>query len=142
MMAVLKKIGAALAAFLPHLLLAYGLMLLTFFVINCVNTSMMFLDSRISQRFELFYAALNLLLAVICFVKKRVRIPAAAAAVIAVAFVVPVFSALKAGNAVPLDNAYFRIMALISALATLTASVMVIVKQRKDARAAYALAGE
>ncbi len=142
MMAVLKKIGAALAAFLPHLLLAYGLMLLTFFVINCVNTSMMFLDSRISQRFELFYAALNLLLAVICFVKKRVRIPAAAAAVIAVAFVVPVFSALKAGNAVPLDNAYFRIMALISALATLTASVMVIVKQRRDARAAYALAGE
>ncbi len=142
MMAVLKKIGAALAAFLPHLLLAYGLMLLTFFVINCVNTSMMFLDSRISQRFELFYAALNLLLAVICFVKKRVRIPAAAAAVIAVAFVVPVFSALKAGNAVPLDNAYFRIMALISALATLTASVMVIVKQRRDTRAAYALAGE
>ena len=142
MMAVLKKIGAALAAFLPHLLLAYGLMLLTFFVINCVNTSMMFLDSRISQRFELFYAALNLLLAVICFVKKRVRIPAAAASVIAVAFVVPVFSALKAGNAVPLDNAYFRIMALISALATLTASVMVIVKQRRDTRAAYALAGE
>ncbi len=133
-MDALKKIGSGISAFLPHLVMTYSVMLLTFFGINCVNTAMQFLDSRISQRFHLFYAMLAVLTALLAIFGKRLRIPAVCVILVVVAFVIPDIRALMADKAALLDSSYFRVMALVSSLTTLVFCIADICVMRKRAR--------
>lgn len=135
MMAVLKRIGAELAAFLPHIVMSYSLMMLVFSVINYLNTAMQFLDSRLSQRFELLYAIFALGEVICALIAKRLRIPALCFAAVTAAFVVPVIRALAAGLGTYLTEPYFKIIALVMCLAGLAFSIADIVVSRRNAAA-------
>jgi len=132
-MNAMKKIGGCISAFLPHLLMCFSVMLLVFFVINLLNPSMQFLDSRLSQRFSVLYAAVLLIAAIIALVKKRVPVPAVLALAAAAAYIVPAIRALAADDAQFVSTGYFSIMTLVTALMTLVFAVADIVKMRKNA---------
>ena len=129
-----KKILCGIVAFLPHLLIAYGLMLLTFFGINIVNDSMAFLASDTSQHFELVYVTAVLLTVLAAFLQKQARIPAVIAGVCAVVLLIPVILAMHSHSRELLTGTAFPVIALISALATLVFAVMLIVLQRRAKR--------
>lgn len=135
MMNALKRIGGCISAFLPHLILCYALMLLTFFVINLLNPSMQFLDSRLSQRFALLFVILTVTAAVIAIVRKRVPIPAVLVIIACAAYIVPDLRALAADDAQFVATQYYSIMTLITALCALVFAVADIVKMRKAAQA-------
>lgn len=130
----LRKLGRGIASFLPHLLMAYSWMLLTFYVINLFNDSMGFLNSGTSRHFEVVYVTVALLTAVSAVLRKYLRIPAAITAVTAIVFVIPVIRAIAQNSPLPLDTAFFQAMSLVFSLVTLTFSIACIVVQRIRAK--------
>ena len=132
---ILKIILHGIAVFLPHLLMTYALMLLTFFVITIFNESMQFLSSTTSRHFEVVYVVAALLTVAAALVQKRVRIPAIVTAACTVIFAIPVFIALAEHSPIRLETTGFRVLALIYSLVTLVFSIMLIVSQRRAKRA-------
>ena len=134
MMDALKKIGSGISAALPHITFCWALMLLVFFVINIFNTSMQFLDSRLSQRFALIYVIITLLAAVIALIRKRVPVLALLALAAAVAYIIPDLRALAADDAQFVGTQYYSIMTLVTSLISMVFAVADIVKMRKAAK--------
>ena len=126
------------AGFLPHLLMSYSWMILTFAVINVVNDSMGFLSSGTSRHFELVYFVTAVLVAVTAFVQKHARILAGVTLAAGIAFIVPVIDALSKDSPVPLTTSYFNIISAVFGVLTLAFSVTMMVLQRKALKQAAA----
>ena len=135
---VFRRIGSGLAAFLPHLLMAYSWMILTNAAITVVNEPIGLLSSHTSRHFELVYFTAALLTAVIAFVQKRCRIAACIACAFGIAFFVPLVQAMSADSARPLITPYFNIISAVFGVLTLTFSVTMMVLQRKALKQAAA----
>ena len=127
----IKRVFAAIAAFLPHLINAYAWMTLTFFVINLANDSMGFFSAKTSQHFEIVFTAAALLLAASSFVLRRQRIAAGVTAAAAVAYVIPVIQALAQDSREPVRSAYFSIAALIFGIVSLAYSILMMIAHRR-----------
>lgn len=136
-MKALKTIWRGICAFLPHLLLTYGLMLLTFFVINIFNEPMGFLNSHVSRVFEIEYFAAAVLMTAIAIIENRLCVTAFVYLCVACAFILPVFRAVRLDSPLPLDTVYFRVMSLVFSLATIAFAVAQIVLGRADAKKRY-----
>lgn len=136
-MKALKTIWRGICAFLPHLLLTYGLMLLTFFVINIFNEPMGFLNSHVSRVFEIEYFAAAVLMTAIAIIENRLCVTAFVYLCVACAFILPVFRAVRVDSPLPLDTVYFRVMSLVFSLATIAFAVAQIVLGRADAKKRY-----
>ena len=132
------KLFRGIAGFLPHLLLTFGIMLLTFYCITLVNEAMCFLSSFLSQKFEMLYACAALLTAAAAFAQKHARMLALAEAVCSVALAVPAVICTVQHRMDMLDTEWFRIFALVNAAVSIVFSVLLIVMQRRTARAAWA----
>ena len=132
---VSKTILRGIASFLPHLLMTYAMMLLTFFVITLFNEAMQFLSSKTSRHFEVVYVVVALLTVAAALVQNRVRIPAIVTAVCTVVFAIPVIIALVQDTSSRLETGFFNGLSLIYSLVTLVFSVMLIVSQRRAKRA-------
>lgn len=133
-----QRFCSGAAGFLPHLLMAYSWMILTFAVINVVNDSMGFLSSRTSRHFELVYFAVMLLVVITAFIQKRVRIIAAVTFVAGIAFLVPVIRATAIDSPVPLTTSYFNIISALFGVLTLAFSILMMIFQRKVLKQAAA----
>lgn len=131
-----NRVLSGIAGFLPHLLMAYSWMMLTFAVINTVNDSMGFLSSRTSRHFELVYFVVCVLTAVVAFVQKKCRIPAAVTCAAGIAMLVPVIKAMAQDSPAPLTTGYFNIIAGVFGVLTLGFSIALIVMQRIAAKKA------
>ena len=127
----------AVSGFLPHLLLTCGIMLLTFFCITTVNEAMCFLSSFLSQKFEIAYAAVCLLTALAAFAEKRLRFPAVVQSAAGIALAVPAVICLAQHRMDLVDTEWFRILALINAAHAILFSMLMIILQRRAARAEW-----
>lgn len=128
-----NRILSGIAAFLPHLLMAYSWIILTCAAITVVNEAMGLLSSHTSRHFEMVYFTVMLITAGIAFGKKRCRIPAGIACAVGIAFLIPIISATVSDSARPLNTVYFNVISGVFGIATLVFSVMMIVSQRRAA---------
>ena len=134
MKSVLHRILGGIGAFLPHLLMAYSWMILTCAAITVVNDAVGLLSSHTSRHFEIVYFSATVLTAIVAFVQKRCRIPAAIACAVGIAFLVPLVQAMSADSARPLITPYFNVISGVFGIATLVFSIMLIVAKRRAAR--------
>ena len=130
----LNRILSGIAGFLPHLLMAYSWMMLTFAVINTVNDAMGFLSSRTSRHFEVIYFTVAVLTAVAAFCQKKCRIPAAVVCAAGIALIIPGIQAMVQDSPVPLTTGYFNLIAGVFGVLTLIFSIALIVMQRVAAK--------
>lgn len=134
----LKRLGKGIYAFLPHLLITYSVMALTFYCINRVNEAMNFLTARISTGFQTLYCLLILLTvgcALVLHSKARwFGVPCMLGA--AVLFV-PICRAFLQDNPMVASEAWYRTVLMLTACFCLLFAVAQIVVQRKAAMAAY-----
>lgn len=128
---LLYRITAFAAGLLPHFLAVYAMMLLVFYVINRFNPAMSFLDSEVSQHFELLLCAVSVLTAMCTFLRRRLRIASVAVTVVTAAFLSPVLTALQTGSRTILTNGFFEALALCCALGNLLFAVCVIAADRR-----------
>lgn len=132
-----KRFFSGVGGFLPHLLFTFGMMLLTFYCITLVNEAMCFLSSFFSQKFEVLFVIVAWLTALTAFLQKRIRILAAAEAICAAVLFVPVVICLAQHRMDLVEMHWFRLTALVFSLISILFSVLMIVLQRRAARAAW-----
>lgn len=127
----IKTILHGAASFLPHLLMAFALMLLTFYVITLFNEAMEFLVSKLSRKFELVMAGTALLTAAAAFLQKQLRIPAGITAVCAIAYAIPVLLVMSREDFPFFYSVGFEWMSLVFSIVTLVFAVAKIAVQRR-----------
>jgi len=93
-----------------------------------------FLSSRSSRHFEVVYFAVTVLTAAAAFLRKRCRIPAAAACAVVIVMLIPVIRAMAADSPAPLTTGYFNIICGVFGVLTLGFSIAMIVMQRLAAK--------
>ena len=136
------KAWKLLSGFLPHLLLTCGIMLLTFYCITLVNEAMCFLSSFLSQKFEVAYAVVAILTVIASVSVKRLRVLPVLQVVSACAIAVPAVICTVQHRMDMVDTHWFRTVALVNAVVAIVFAVLMIVMQRRQARAAWQAASQ
>lgn len=67
----MKRFFSSLWRILPHLVLILALMMLTFFVIDLINSSMAFLNNTITKYLLAAFSLLSLTLSVVSIIKEE-----------------------------------------------------------------------
>ncbi|MBR6761494.1 MAG: hypothetical protein IKM30_05615 [Oscillospiraceae bacterium] len=134
---ILRTISAGAAGFVPHLLITCSIMAITFCSINRVNDAMNFVTARISTGFQSAFWLLAFCTTAVCLVKGVLRWISIPPMLLSGALLLPALRAFVSDHPLVPGKAIYQHGMMANAILILIFAVVLISKQRKNARAAY-----
>ena len=130
----MKRLGYEIEGFLPHLLMVFSLMMLTFYVITLFNEAMGFFTARISMWFQVAYLALAIVVAADSILPKRMRIYAAIVGGCCMAMLIPVVIGTLNNDVAFFSGKLYQNLAGLLSVGTCEYAIHTFIRQRKEAQ--------